>query len=133
MVNPRNHEIPNSIREVIILKYKDNEKPKDIDLQLKLNIKSVNTIIYRYKKTGSFLITKRSGRSKKLRERIQRRLIRNIKKDPFINYNDCKKDITTFMSIKTTNKTIANVLKKNIRRCISSKKFFVSDSNTKKE
>ena len=81
-----NDHIPTNLRDLVISKWQEgNQTCSKIAKDLLMNRNTVKSIIRRYKKTGSVENAEKSGRPRKTHPRIDRKIVRETKKDPFVS------------------------------------------------
>uniref|UniRef100_T1IM15 Transposase Tc1-like domain-containing protein n=1 Tax=Strigamia maritima TaxID=126957 RepID=T1IM15_STRMM len=107
---PPSKQIPQPVRELIIEKWKANEKQIKIAKDLRLDPKTVNKIIIKYKKTGKSCVLPRSGRKRittKTEDKHLISLVRSSRKETASQITAKWNDITNKdVSTKTTTRRL---------------------------
>ena len=90
---------------------------------------TVSRVILRFKECGSLERQKSPGRPKKITEKVERIVVRDSKKDPFLNATQLQK-ISSFDIAKSTIRKI--LVKYGLRSRLCAKKSKISEPNRRK-
>lgn len=87
IINPEK-ELSPTVRAFILGRYTGGEKPKSISNDLQIPLQTIYTTIRRSSSRSHCISKPRTGRPKSLSETAKRAIIRLIKKNPFITYQE---------------------------------------------
>lgn len=89
----RGKTVPLAIRKIIIQRFEEGEKQVDIARSFRLNKSIVCRIIKKFKETGQATAITNSGRTRKTSRRVDKRIIRMSKNNPFLSSTQIKADL----------------------------------------
>lgn len=120
---PKKAQISISIRNLIIEHHKTGKSYRDIAGIVQLHKDTVVRIVQMYKKRGSILPAKRSGRPSKTTGRIDRAIVKKAELDRGLSAPKIAKQIESEFSIQLTSQSVRNRLhKKGLKGRVALKK-----------
>ena len=123
-------QIPNSIRAIIIARHKLGVGGKQIAKGVRIPVKTVYNIIYKYKKYGYETILPRKGRPKKITPIVTKQLLKRVDRNRFSKTRELRDFVVKKIRKNVCNRTIRRILNENeLHGRIARKKPFVSEVN----
>lgn len=117
-------------REIIINLYKNGKSERNIAELCSKPRSTINSIIKKYKTSGTIFNKVRSGRPSKISDRLKTKIVRQIKINPKISAPKIAADIAGTDNVQVAPQTIRNVLKKHgYNGRVARKKCWVSKAN----
>lgn len=117
-------------RNMIIKLYREGRSVPDIIDIVEVPRSTVYEIIKRFRENNQVANKSRIGQGKILNEYEERRIVREVKINPFITANELKNMVKTDMKKEVCAETVRNVLRKNdFNGRIARKKPFISKKN----
>ncbi|XP_076326346.1 uncharacterized protein LOC143233705 [Tachypleus tridentatus] len=103
-------ELSSDLKNRIIVKYKSRVSLSGIAKQLNVPKSTVQSIIDKYKLTGSIANLPRSGRPTKISERTKRKVLREVSRNPRLTRNDVQK-LVRETGVEVSTSTVTNMLR----------------------
>ncbi|GIY59046.1 hypothetical protein CDAR_275511 [Caerostris darwini] len=97
---PKKSELPISLREKIVSLRENGLSYREIGKKVNVCFSTVRYIIKRHKERGSTSNSLRSGRPKKLSQRIKRKIIREASKNPFVSTITLANDVASTSGVQ---------------------------------
>lgn len=105
-------ELSDDLRECIVQSHNGGNGYKKISKIFNVPVSTVASIIQKYKKVGTVKNVGKRGRKPKIDEKLERRLVRDVKKNPRTTVK-CLRDDLQEIGVNVADQTIRNNLHKN--------------------
>lgn len=99
-------------REIIVKLFREEKTEREIAKIVERPRSTINSIVKRFRETGSVMNKARSGRPPKVTEQLNRVIIREVKKNPRISAPNIASIISESQNAQLNPQTIRNTLKK---------------------
>lgn len=129
----RGKELSIDMRKLILSLHKDGLGYIKIASKTKISINTVAKVIQRWKKSGTVATKPKPGAPRKTTDRIDQRILNNIKRDRGASATKIAADVAQQFSVSVTPQTIRNRLRENgFKAKAARKKPFISKKNMQK-
>lgn len=108
----RSKELSEDLRSRIVDLYKAGKGYKTISKSLDVHQSTVREVVYKWREFGTVASLPRSGRPPKMTPRVQRRILREVKKNPRVSAKDLQKSLAQ-SNISVHTSTICKTMAKN--------------------
>lgn len=118
----------NTVKEQIINDYKNGLSQKNISQKFSIQKSVISRIISRFLATGSVVTIHAGGRPRKTTQRVDKRIVREIKKKPFVTSTELVRELSLDISARSVRR---RAVEAGLRARKPSKKPFISKKNRK--
>lgn len=130
---PKGPQISLSVRKLIIEHHGSGKSYRQIADMVRLSKDTIAKIVQKYKRSGSYIPAKRSGRPSKTTSRIDRAIVSRVDQERGLSAPKVAKQLESEFSINVTPQTVRNRLhKQGLKGRVALKKPWLSAKNVKK-